>query len=82
MHKRDSSKRQRVHFWMSVFHENIYHVPQGCHESKFNIRVRIDKENPSLAITVCDNSSSLVMPNDDPRHGFFLYHPHTHEGFL
>ena len=28
-------------------------------------------ENPSLAITVCHHSASLVMPNGDPRDGFF-----------
>ena len=28
-------------------------------------------ENMSLRITVCHHSASLVMPNDDPRDGFF-----------
>ena len=31
---------------------------------------RIEK-NPSLGITVCHHSASLVMPNGDPRDGFF-----------
>ena len=30
--------------------------------------------NPSLAITVCHHSASLVMPNGDPWNGFFLFH--------
>ena len=29
------------------------------------------KKNPSLAITVCHHSASLVMPIGDPRDGFF-----------
>ena len=28
-------------------------------------------ENPSLGITVCHHSASLVMPTGDPRDGFF-----------
>ena len=28
-------------------------------------------ENPSLGITVCHHSAILVMPNGDPRDGFF-----------
>ena len=30
-----------------------------------------DRKNPSLEITVCRHSASLVMPNGDPRDGFF-----------
>ena len=29
------------------------------------------KKNPSLVITLCHHSASLVMPNGDPRNGFF-----------
>ena len=29
------------------------------------------RENPSLGITICHDSASLVMPNGDPRDGFF-----------
>ena len=28
-------------------------------------------ENPSLGITVCHHSASLVMPNGDPQDNFF-----------
>ena len=33
------------------------------------IRVRVGWKNPSLGITVCHHSASLVMPNGDPRYG-------------
>ena len=32
-------------------------------------------ENPTLAITVCHHSASLVMPIGDPRDGFFYPTP-------
>ena len=28
---------------------------------------------PSLGITICHHSASLVIPNDDPNEGFFFY---------
>ena len=39
-------------------------------------------KNPSLGIIVYHHSASLVMPNGDPRDGFFLSYPHTHDRFL
>ena len=33
--------------------------------------VRVEYKNLSLVITVCHHSASLVMPNSDPRDGFF-----------
>ena len=35
------------------------------------IRVRMGSKNPSLVITVCHHSTSLVMPNGYPRGGVF-----------
>ena len=52
------------------------------------IRVRVGQKNPSLGITVCHRSASLVMPNDDPRDGFFyqtltlMIHTHYHNSNL
>ena len=40
------------------------------------------KKDPSLRITVCYHSASLVMPNSDPQDNFFLSDIHTHDGFL
>ena len=39
------------------------------------IRVRVGQKNPSLRITVCHHSASLVMPNGDLRDGFFYPSP-------
>ena len=39
--------------------------------SKKNIRVRIRSKNPSLMITVCHHSASLVMPNGDLGNRYF-----------
>ena len=33
-------------------------------------------------ITVYHHSANLVLANGDPRDGFFLFHPHTHDIFL
>ena len=35
------------------------------------IRVRMGWKNPSLTITLCHHSASLVMPISDPQDGFF-----------
>ena len=43
----------------------------GEQEKEYIIRVRVGWKNPSLGITVCHHSASLVMPNGDPRDGFF-----------
>ena len=43
----------------------------GEQEKDSIIRVRVGKKNPSLGITVCHHSASLVMPNGDPRDGCF-----------
>ena len=42
----------------------------------------VGKKNPSLAITECHYPARLVMPNGDPRDGFFLSYPHTHDIFF
>ena len=48
-----------------------------CEQEKQSIiRMRQGYKNPSLGITVCHHSASLVMPNDDPRDNFF-YPTHT-----
>ena len=55
----------------------------GEQEKESTFRVRVGQKNPSLGITVCQHSASLVMPNGDPREGFcyptlndrFLYSP-------
>ena len=36
----------------------------------------------SLGITVKYHLASHMMPNSNPRHRFFLSHPHTHDRFL
>ena len=38
----------------------------GEQEKESIIRVREGWKNPSLEITVCHNSASLMMPNGDP----------------
>ena len=43
----------------------------GEQEKESIIRVRVGYKNPSLEITVCHHSASLVMPNGDPQDGFF-----------
>ena len=43
----------------------------GEQEKESIICVRVGEKNPSLGITICHHSASLVMPNDDPRDGFF-----------
>ena len=52
----------------------------GEQEKESNIRVRVGSKNPSLGITVCHHSASLVMPNSDPLDGFLSY-PHTQDRF-
>ena len=34
--------------------------------------MRVGKKNPSLSITVCHHSASLMMPIGDPQEGFFF----------
>ena len=46
-------------------------VLSGEQEIESIIRVRVGKTNPSLMITDCHNSASLMMPIGDPRDGFF-----------
>ena len=46
-------------------------VSYGEQEKESIIRVRVGLKNPSLGITVCHRSASLVMPITDPRDGFF-----------
>ena len=71
-------------FFWSLFH--VFPIQNdvfsGEQEKESSIRVRMGKKNPSLEITDCHHSASLVMPIGDPRDGFFLFHPHTHDGFL
>ena len=43
----------------------------GEQEKYTIIRARAGKKNPSLEITICHHSAYLVMPNGDPRDGFF-----------
>ena len=43
----------------------------GEQEKESIIRVRMGWKNPTLAITVCHHTASLVMPIGDPRDGFF-----------
>ena len=38
--------------------------------------------NPSLKITICHHSTSLIMSIVDPWDGFFLYQPYTYDIFL
>ena len=39
-------------------------------KNKSIIRVRVGQKNPSLGITVCHHSASIVMQNGDPRDKF------------
>ena len=43
----------------------------GEQEKESIIRVRMRYKNPSLMITVCHHSTSLVMPISDPQDVFF-----------
>ena len=52
-------------------------VFNGEQEKESITPVRMGLENPSLVITICHHLASLVMPNDDPRDGFFFITP-TH----
>ena len=42
-------------------------VLSGSQEKESIICVREGWKNPSLVITICHQSASLVMPNGDPR---------------
>ena len=53
-----------------MFFSNKNEVFSGDQEKASIICVRM-RENPSLVITVCHHSASLVMPNGDPRDGYF-----------
>ena len=46
-------------------------VFNGEREKDSIILRRVGYKNPSLRITVCHHSASLVMPNCDPRDRFF-----------
>ena len=46
-------------------------VFNGEQEKESIICVRVGSKNPSLVITVCHHSASLLMPNGDPRDEFF-----------
>ena len=43
----------------------------GEQEKESIIGVSVEKKNPSFGITVCPHSRSLMMPNGNPRDGFF-----------
>ena len=46
-------------------------VFNGEQENVCIVCVRVGYKSLFLAITVCHHSASLVMPNGDPRDGFF-----------
>ena len=43
----------------------------GEQDKESIIRVRVGWKNPSLGMTVCHHSASLVLRNGDPLDGFF-----------
>ena len=49
---------------------------KDVHEKESIIGARGGQKNPSLGIKVWHHSASFVMPDSDPRDGFF-YLPHT-----
>ena len=60
---------------LRVKYENA--VCNGEHKNESIIRVRMGYKNPSLTITVCHHSASLVMPNGDPGDGFSIPPSHS-----
>ena len=50
----------------------IIYFKSSEQEKESIIRVRIGKKNPSLAITICYHSASLMMPIGDPWDRFFF----------
>ena len=54
-----------------AFFKYEHAVFNGEQESESIIRVGMGKKNPSLEITVCHHSASLLMSNCDPQDGFF-----------
>ena len=46
-------------------------VFDGEQEKECIFSVRMGQKNPSLTVTICHHSASLVMPNGDPRDIFF-----------
>ena len=54
-------------FWKLIIKQNV----NGEQENESIIYMRVGYKNPSLEITVCHHSASLVMPNCDPRNRFF-----------
>ena len=50
---------------------NINEVFSGEQEKESLIHMKMGYKNPSLVITVCRHSASLVMPISDPLDGFF-----------
>ena len=61
--------------YLSVFRDFLKLILKyknsGEQEKESIIRVRVGLKNPSLEITVCHHSASLMMQNGDPRGGFF-----------
>ena len=55
-----------VAMWDRFFRQQAY-----IGITQFRMRWYASKKNPSLVITVCHHSASLVMPIGDPRDGFF-----------
>ena len=53
------------------------HVFSGEQEKESIIRVRMGLKSPSLVITVCHLSASLVMPIGDPRDEFSIPPSHS-----
>ena len=52
--------------------KNIYvQKRKVCKKRKLSWVWGVDRKNPSLAITVWHHEASLVMPDSDPRDGFF-----------
>ena len=56
--------------WNCVF-EFLWEPCCGEQEKESIICVRVGYNDPSLGITACHHSASLVMPNGDPRDAFF-----------
>ena len=62
---------QRIQEFLGVFFKTLNAVLNGKQEKESIIRVRMGLNNQSLVVTACHHSASLVMPNGDPRDGFF-----------
>ena len=55
----------------SLYFKNENALFNGEQEKESIICVRMGLKKPSLAITICHHSASIVMSNSDPRDGFF-----------